>query len=137
MNRITAILSATFAVVLLFTGTVLASETIMSADQLTVPAHKSWDRSFRLNVSASVRIEWSVEANKAIDVYVMTQEQDDAASNGHEPTQQGVDFIRHSGGVAGRGYESVSLSNGVYSVVFRNVSDDPVAVWSVITGTRE
>jgi hypothetical protein len=137
VNRITAILSATFAVVLLFTGAVLAGETIMSADQVTIPAHKSWDRSYKLNASAFVKIEWSIEENKAVDVYVMTQEQDVAATNGHEPTQPGVDFIRHNDGVAGHGYESVSLSPGIYSVIFRNTSDNPVAVWSAITGTRE
>lgn len=137
VNRIAAVLSATFAVVLLFTGVALASETVMPAQQLSIPANKSWDRVFALNVSASVKIEWSVEANKSIDIYVMTQAQDDAASNGNEPTRQGVDFIHHDGGVMGQGYDSVSLSAGRYSVIFRNVSDNPATVWSLITATRE
>jgi hypothetical protein len=137
VHRITAVLSTTFAVLLLFTGAVLASEACMPAKQMTIPAHKAWDRSFTLNDSASIKVEWRIEQNKSIDIYVMTQAQDDAASNGNEPTQLGVDFIRHSSGVIGKGSEFVDLSAGRYSVVFRNLSDAHVTVWSLGTATRE
>lgn len=122
---------------LLVAGSVTASEMAFPAKEVTVPPHKAWDRQFTLNYNATITVEWRIEEGKSIDFYFMTREQDDRASEGTEPTRPGMDFIRHAGGVVGQGSDAETLSPGNYNVIFRNISDEPVTVWSRALGDRE
>jgi hypothetical protein len=64
-----------------------------------------------------------------MDIYLMTQEQQNRASAGHEPAEIGQDFITKSSGVVGSGSTiSPDLNPGRYSVIFRNSGDSPTQV---------
>jgi hypothetical protein len=68
-----------------------------------------------------------------MDIYLMTQEQDNRASAGNEPTEIGRDFITKNSGVLGSGSTiSPDLNPGRYSVIFRNLGESPIQVTATI-----
>lgn len=93
---------------------------------VTIPPGKVLDRSFTLNRDAYLNIVYDIEAGKSLDIYIMTEEQDERASAGHEPTEIGRDFIVKHFGVIGSGSVGKRLQAGRYAIIFRNTSGSSV-----------
>ena len=111
-------------------------EIAVPAKTATIPPHKTWDIQFTLNDPATITVEWRIEPGASLDYYFVTREQDQRASQGNEPTRPGEDFIRYSRGVVGSGSSAETLRQGEYNIIFRNLGDTPVTVWSRALGER-
>ena len=117
-------------------GSAGGQEMAVPAKTATIPPHKVWDRQFTLNDPATITVEWRIEPGASLDYYFVTREQDQRASQGYEPTRPGEDFIRYSSGIVGSGSAAETLRPGEYHIIFRNLGDAPVTVWSRALGER-
>jgi hypothetical protein len=112
-------------------------EIAVPEDTSTIPPHKAFDRTFTLNYSAIITVEWRIESGKSVDYYFVTREQNQRASEGNEPTRPDIDFLRHNRAIVESGSSAESLTPGEYHFIFRNLSDSPVRVWSRALGKRQ
>jgi hypothetical protein len=95
---------------------------------VNIPPHKAFIRAFDLTARGRIKIDYTVQSGQ-MDLYLMTQEQQNKASAGHEPAEIGQDFLTKSSGVLGSGSTiSPDLNPGRYAVIFRNSGDSPIHV---------
>jgi hypothetical protein len=105
-----------------------AREGVGAPINVTIPPHKAFIRAFDLTGRGRIKIDYMVHSGQ-MDIYLMTQEQQNRGSAGIEPTQIGRDFITKSSGVIGSGSTiSPDLNPGRYAVIFRNLGDSPIQV---------
>jgi hypothetical protein len=105
-----------------------AREGVGSPVNVNIPPHKAFIRAFDLNARGRIKIDYTVQSGQ-MDIYLMTQEQENRASAGHEPAEIGRDFITKSFGVVGTGSTiSPDLNPGRYSVIFRNSGESAIQV---------
>jgi len=106
----------------------MAWEGVGSPVNVNIPPHKAFIRAFDLNARGRVKIDYTVQSGQ-MDLYLMTQEQENRASAGKEPTEIGRDFITKSSGVLGSGSSiTPDLNPGRYSVIFRNSGESAIQV---------
>jgi hypothetical protein len=106
----------------------LAWEGVGSPVNVNIPPHKAFIRAFDLNARGRIKIDYTVQSGQ-MDIYLMTQEQENRASAGSEPTEIDRDFITKSFGVLGSGSSiSPDLNPGRYAVIFRNRGDSAIQV---------
>ena len=103
-------------------------EAVGAPVNVDIPPHKAFIRAFDLTARGRIKIDYTVSSGQ-MDIYLMTQEQQNRASAGHEPAEIGRDFITKSSGVVGSGSTiSPDLDPGRYSVIFRNSGESPIHV---------
>lgn len=106
----------------------MAREGVGSPVNVNIPPHKAFIRAFDLNARGRITINYTVQSGQ-MDIYLMTQEQENRASAGQEPAEIGRDFITKSFGVVGTGSTiSPDLNPGRYSVIFRNSGESAIQV---------
>jgi hypothetical protein len=95
---------------------------------VNIPPHKAFIRAFDLTAMGRIKIDYTVQSGQ-MDIYLMTQEQQNRASSGQEPAEIGRDFITKSSGVIGTGSTiSPDLNPGRYAVIFRNSGESAIQV---------
>ena len=95
-------------------------------------AASACDVAYDLVARGRIKIDYAVQSGQ-MDFYLMTQEQENRASAGHEPAEIGRDFITKSFGVVGSGSTiSPDLNPGRYAVIFRNSGESPIQVTAKI-----
>ena len=105
-----------------------AQKGVGSPVNVNIPPHKAFIRAFDLNARGRITINYTVQSGQ-MDIYLMTQEQENRASAGQEPAEIGRDFITKSFGVVGTGSTiSPDLNPGRYSVIFRNSGESAIQV---------
>jgi hypothetical protein len=110
----------------------LAWEGVGSPVNVNIPPHKAFVREFDLVARGRIKIDYTVQSGQ-MDFYLMTQEQENRASAGSEPTEIDRDFITKSFGVLGSGSSiSPDLNPGRYAVIFRNSGESPIQVTAKI-----
>jgi hypothetical protein len=110
-----------------------AREGVGTPVNVNIPPHKAFIRAFDLQARGRIVINYTVQSGQ-MDLYMMTQEQENKASAGHEPTEIGQDFITKSSGVIGTGsHISPDLNPGRYSVIFRNSGESAIQVSAKIS----
>lgn len=105
-----------------------SGESVGAPINVNIPPHKAYIRAFDLQARGRIVINYTVQSGQ-MSLYLMTQEQQNKASAGHEPTEIGQDFITKSTGVLGTGaHISPDLIPGRYAVIFRNAGGSPIQV---------
>ena len=106
----------------------MAWEGVGASVNVNIPPRKAFIRAFDLVARGRIKIDYTVQSGQ-MDFYLMTQEQENRASAGSEPTEIDRDFITKSFGVLGSGSSiSPDLNPGRYSVIFRNRGDSAIQV---------
>lgn len=114
--------------VMAFQSPAMALEGVGSPVNVNIPPHKAFIRAFDLTARGRIIINYTVQSGQ-MDLYLMTQEQENRASAGHEPAEIGRDFITKSSGVLGSGSSiTPDLNPGRYSVIFRNSGESAIQV---------